>query len=211
MQRCLTCLSLSPHQASPTPAHSHSHSRSLSLSPSPPLPTTTTTTTRSSTVSSALKVTADSPTTWWRAGGVGSTAKRWCSSESNEPKDAEKEEELFTCNWLLRDGTSLVTKGKRGTTLLELAHKNDIELEGACEQSLACSTCHVVVEGDDWYDKLGEPEDEEYDMLDLAFGLTDTSRLGCQIVLNETTDGITVKIPSATRNMMVDGHVPKPH
>ena len=45
---------------------------------------------------------------------------------------------------------------------------------GACEGSLACSTCHVVVEDQDYYDKLPEPDDDENDMLDLAFGLTDT-------------------------------------
>ena len=68
-----------------------------------------------------------------------------------------------------------------GLSVLEIAHRNDIDLEGACEGSLACSTCHVVVDRD-WYDRLDEPKEEEEDMLDLAFGLTHTSRLGCQSV-----------------------------
>lgn len=68
-----------------------------------------------------------------------------------------------------------------GRSLLEVAHDNEIELEGACEGSLACSTCHVVVEDEDLFDKLGEPCEDELDMLDLAFGLTETSRLGCQV------------------------------
>lgn len=73
-------------------------------------------------------------------------------------------------------------------------------LEGACEGSLACSTCHVIV-APEWFDKLEEPTEEEEDMLDLAFGLTHTSRLGCQIILNDDLDGLTVTVPSETRNI----------
>ena len=90
-----------------------------------------------------------------------------------------------------------------GLSVLEIAHRNDIDLEGACEGSLACSTCHVVVEPK-WYDELDDPTEEEEDMLDLAFGLTHTSRLGCQIKMTEDLDGLVVTLPSATRNMMVD-------
>jgi 2Fe-2S ferredoxin len=90
-----------------------------------------------------------------------------------------------------------------GLSLLEIAHQNSIELEGACEGSLACSTCHVIVEPE-WYDALPEATEDEEDMLDLAFGLTRTSRLGCQIILTAALDGITVRLPSATRNMMVE-------
>ena len=90
-----------------------------------------------------------------------------------------------------------------GLSVLEIAHRNDIELEGACEGSLACSTCHVVVD-QEWYGKLKTATDDEEDMLDLAFGLTHTSRLGCQIIMSEALDGFTVKLPAATRNMMVD-------
>jgi 2Fe-2S ferredoxin len=90
-----------------------------------------------------------------------------------------------------------------GLSVLEIAHRNDIDLEGACEGSLACSTCHVIVEPK-WYDELDDPSEEEEDMLDLAFGLTHTSRLGCQIKMTEDLDGLVVTLPSATRNMMVD-------
>lgn len=89
-----------------------------------------------------------------------------------------------------------------GTTVLEAAHNNDIDLEGACEGSLACSTCHVILE-QDYYDKLSEASEDEEDMLDLAFGLTPTSRLGCQIVLTKDLDGIILKVPSETRNVSV--------
>jgi len=91
----------------------------------------------------------------------------------------------------------------KGLSVLEIAHRNNIDLEGACEGSLACSTCHVVVDPE-WYDLLIEASEDEEDMLDLAFGLTHTSRLGCQIIMTDELDGLTVTLPSATRNMMVD-------
>ncbi len=90
-----------------------------------------------------------------------------------------------------------------GLSVLEIAHQNGLyELEGACEGSLACSTCHVIVDPS-WKDALGEPSDDENDMLDLAFGLTPTSRLGCQIIMTPELDGLVVRLPSATRNMSV--------
>jgi ferredoxin len=61
------------------------------------------------------------------------------------------------------------------------------------------------------YDSLPPPCEEEDDMLDLAFGLTETSRLGCQVVLDQSMDGLVVALPRATRNMAVDGYVPQPH
>ena len=98
-----------------------------------------------------------------------------------------------------------------GQSMLEVAHRNDIELEGACEGSLACSTCHVVIRDQSVYDKLPEPDDDENDMLDLAFGLTETSRLGCQVIAAREIDGMVLSLPKATRNFAVDGFVPKPH
>jgi ferredoxin, 2Fe-2S len=89
-----------------------------------------------------------------------------------------------------------------GISILEAAHMNKVALEGACDGSLACSTCHVIVDPS-FYDKLKPAEEDEEDMLDLAFGLTHTSRLGCQIILTPELDGITVKLPAATRNLMV--------
>ncbi|MDO8608593.1 MAG: ferredoxin family 2Fe-2S iron-sulfur cluster binding protein [Phaeospirillum sp.] len=101
------------------------------------------------------------------------------------------------------DGTRKEVEAAEGLSVLEVAHRNKIELEGACEGSLACSTCHVVV-AKDWYDKLTPATEDEEDMLDLAFGLTATSRLGCQIIMSKNLDGLTVTLPAATRNMMVD-------
>ena len=88
-----------------------------------------------------------------------------------------------------------------GDNLLDIAQANDLEMEGACGGSCACSTCHVIVEDEDLYNKMDEPEDDENDMLDLAFGLTETSRLGCQVKMNKELDGLVVKLPSMTRNL----------
>ncbi|DBB05528.1 hypothetical protein WJX77_002050 [Trebouxia sp. C0004] len=110
-----------------------------------------------------------------------------------------------------KDGSVKTVQVPLGQSLLEAAHNNDIDLEGACEGSLACSTCHVVVEDQEKFDILPEADDDENDMLDLAFALTDTSRLGCQIIAAKELDGLKVRIPSATRNFAVDGYVPKPH
>lgn len=78
------------------------------------------------------------------------------------------------------------------------------DYSGACEGSVACSTCHIILP-EEYYNLLPEPEDDENDMLDMAFGLTDTSRLGCQVKVTRELDGITCTLPSATRNMFVDG------
>ena len=101
------------------------------------------------------------------------------------------------------NGTRREVDAPVGLSVLEIAHRNNIDLEGACEGSLACSTCHVIVE-QEWFDKLAPASEDEEDMLDLAFGLTHTSRLGCQIRMSNELDGLVVKLPAATRNMMVD-------
>jgi ferredoxin, 2Fe-2S len=101
------------------------------------------------------------------------------------------------------DGARLEVEAPEGLSVLEIAHRNKVELEGACEGSLACSTCHIVV-AQEWYDKVAPATEDEEDMLDLAFGLTSTSRLGCQIIMKQDLDGLVVSVPAATRNMMVD-------
>lgn len=102
--------------------------------------------------------------------------------------------------FIINDTEEKMVDAQIGLSLLEVAHHNKIDLEGACEGSLACSTCHVIVDPS-WYNKLPLPIEEEEDMLDLAFGLTNTSRLGCQIIITEELDGLIVKLPMATRNV----------
>lgn len=74
-------------------------------------------------------------------------------------------------------------------------------ITGACGGSCACSTCHVIVRDEEFYEKIPEPDDDENDMLDLAFGLSETSRLGCQVTMTPELDGLVVKLPSMTRNL----------
>ncbi len=100
-----------------------------------------------------------------------------------------------------QNGTRREVEAPLGLSVLEIAHCNGIDLEGACEGSLACSTCHVIVDAE-WHELLMEPTEDEEDMLDLAFGLTRTSRLGCQIIITEELDGLTVALPAGSRNMM---------
>jgi ferredoxin len=76
-------------------------------------------------------------------------------------------------NFRRPDGSVTQVAAKAGMSLLQVAHANDIELEGACESSMACSTCHVILE-DGVFERLEEACEDEEDMLDMAFGLTDT-------------------------------------
>lgn len=87
-----------------------------------------------------------------------------------------------------------------GTVLLDLAQNHDQPLEGTCEGQMACSTCHIIVDAAD-FAKLPRASEDEEDMLDLAAGVSRTSRLACQIVLDDSLDGLTVRIPGESRNM----------
>lgn len=101
--------------------------------------------------------------------------------------------------FVLRDGTRKEVDAPLGLSVLEIAHRHDVDIEGACEGSLACSTCHVVVDPA-WFGKLATPTEDEEDMLDLAFDLQETSRLGCQLIMTEKLDGLVVKLPAGSRN-----------
>ncbi|KAJ0695234.1 putative biotin synthase [Helianthus annuus] len=125
-------------------------------------------------------------------------------------KKMKKAKSEISVTFFDKDGEQEI-KVPVGMSMLEAAHENDIELEGACEGSLACSTCHVIVMDVEQYNKLEDPTDEENDMLDLAFGLTETSRLGCQVIAKPELDGLRLALPAATRNFAVDGYKPKPH
>jgi 2Fe-2S ferredoxin len=103
--------------------------------------------------------------------------------------------------FILKDGSRKEVEAPLGLSVLEIAHRNHVDIEGACEGSLACSTCHVLVEPD-WVGKLKAPSEDEEDMLDLAFGLTKTSRLGCQIVMCPELDGLVVRLPKEVRNLL---------
>jgi 2Fe-2S ferredoxin len=100
-----------------------------------------------------------------------------------------------------RDGKRREVDAPLGLSVLEIAHRHGVDIEGACEGSLACSTCHVIVDPE-WFGRLAKPTEDEEDMLDLAFDLQETSRLGCQIIMTEALDGLVVKLPAGSRNAM---------
>ena len=97
-------------------------------------------------------------------------------------------------------GQRVEAAAQAGDRLLEVGQNADMPLEGTCEGQMACSTCHVIV-ATDWFGKLPRASEDEEDMLDLAAGVTRTSRLACQIVLGEELDGLEVRIPGESRDM----------
>jgi ferredoxin len=88
-----------------------------------------------------------------------------------------------------------------GQRLLDVAWAAREPLEGACEGVMACSTCHVIVDADD-FPKLPPASEEEEDLLDLAAHATRTSRLACQIILTDDLKSLDVRVPPEARNWM---------
>lgn len=115
--------------------------------------------------------------------------------------DPPKPGEELWVTFIDKEGVEHKIAVNEGDNLLDIAQAHDLEMEGACGGSCACSTCHVIVTDQEHYDRMPEPDDDENDMLDLAFGLTETSRLGCQVKMTKELDGLTVKLPSMTRNL----------
>ena len=120
-----------------------------------------------------------------------------CSSGSSLNKQGAHRnfaQETVSFTYIDPTGEEFPVEAEMGKHLLDVAHDNNIELEGACGGELACSTCHLVFE-EKIFEKLPPMSEEEEDMLDLAFELTDTSRLGCQIQVTKDLEGMTVRIP----------------
>ncbi|XP_059426268.1 ferredoxin-2, mitochondrial-like [Carassius carassius] len=130
--------------------------------------------------------------------------------QTEDSSSLEEHERVVNVVFIDRSGQRTRVQARVGENALQLAHRHGVDLEGACEASLACSTCHVYVSSEH-YEKLPEPEEREDDMLDMAPMLQENSRLGCQIVLTPELDGMELTLPKVTRNFYVDGHVPKPH
>ncbi|XP_075255966.1 adrenodoxin-like isoform X2 [Convolutriloba macropyga] len=97
-----------------------------------------------------------------------------------------------------RTGEVLTTKAKIGANLYDVVLDNDIDLDGfgACEGTMACVTCHLIFDKKS-FDRIKDPASEdELDMLDMALGLSETSRLGCQVHVESWMDGISIKVPA---------------
>nr|XP_021405084.1 ferredoxin-2, mitochondrial [Lonchura striata domestica] len=109
-----------------------------------------------------------------------------------------------------REGREVPVRGRVGDNVLHLAQRHGLELEGACEASLACSTCHVYI-SEPHLERLPAPDEREEDLLDQAPLLRENSRLGCQLCLSPAMEGARIALPRLTRNFYVDGHTPKPH
>ena len=107
---------------------------------------------------------------------------------------------MIRVRFIAADGTEKLEEAGAGTRLLDLAQAHGQPLEGTCEGQMACSTCHVIIDPAD-FTRLPPAREEEEDMLDLAAGATRTSRLACQIWLEEALDGIRVRMPREIRNM----------
>ncbi|SPP77480.1 adrenodoxin-like protein 1, mitochondrial [Drosophila guanche] len=134
----------------------------------------------------------------------------WLRHGEYEWQDPKSPDEIVNITYVDKDGKRTKVQGKVGDNVLYLAHRHGIEMEGACEASLACTTCHVYVNYN-FLEKLKDAEEKEDDLLDMAPFLRENSRLGCQILLDKSMDGIELELPKATRNFYVDGHKPKPH
>jgi ferredoxin len=100
------------------------------------------------------------------------------------------------------DGTlDKEVEAEPGQRLLDVAWAAREPLEGACEGVMACSTCHVIVDAED-FNKLPPASEEEEDLLDLASHATRTSRLACQIILTADMATLNVRIPAGATNWM---------
>ena len=109
---------------------------------------------------------------------------------------------MVRVTFVTAEGERVGAEGAEGAVLLEVAQGAGMPLEGTCEGQMACSTCHVIVDSD-WFDRLPEASADEEDMLDLAAGVTRTSRLSCQIMLTGALDGLEVRIPGESRDMQL--------
>ncbi|KAI7690819.1 Adrenodoxin [Sarcoptes scabiei] len=109
--------------------------------------------------------------------------------------DQPKRESNLTVIFELDNGKQLVGKACHGDTLYDVVVTNNLEIDGF--GTLACSTCHLILSNEDYQKISSEITDEEMDMLDLACGLTETSRLGCRIHMTKELDGLKVKVPAA--------------
>jgi ferredoxin len=107
---------------------------------------------------------------------------------------------MVKVTFITTNGERVEAEAPTGLRLLEVAQAADMPLEGTCEGQMACSTCHVIV-AREWFDKLPRASEDEEDMLDLAAGVTRTSRLACQIELSAELNGLEVRIPGESRDM----------
>jgi acyl-CoA hydrolase/ferredoxin len=136
-------------------------------------------------------------------------ASAWKSSEEDAEDYADIDETPEEHAEALKRAFNV--KAMTGLTLTDVAKFGEGEgasylgesIECACAGIMACSTCHVVIDPE-YYDKgiVEKPSESELDMLDLAYAPRRTSRLACQIVLDESMDGMVIRLPKGSNNLM---------
>lgn len=138
----------------------------------------------------------------WRTAAV--TSGAWLTGLRSFTTGTQplRSDNKVTVHFINRDGEKITVKGSPGDSLLDIVINEDLDFDGfgACEGTLACSTCHLIFD-EDVYKNLGPVTDEEMDMLDLAYGLTDTSRLGCQICLTKSLEGMVARVPESVADI----------
>lgn len=139
----------------------------------------------------------------WRTTTATATSGAWSTAQRHFTTGTSvRSDNKVTVHFINRDGEKITVKGSPGDSLLDIVINEDIDFDGfgACEGTLACSTCHVILD-EEVYKNLGPVTDEEMDMLDLAYGLTDTSRLGCQICLTKSLEGMVARVPESVADI----------
>lgn len=106
---------------------------------------------------------------------------------------------MTNITFLLPDGTQRIVDAPENWSIMQIALEHKIPgIAGTCGGSMACATCHVYIHPD-WAARVAaqdnEQSAEEIDMLDLAFDVRDTSRLGCQVKVNTALGGLIVALP----------------
>lgn len=123
--------------------------------------------------------------------GVSSKITRFMSSDISITNSKQLEKEIKVVF-----GSQKVVKTSPGKSLYDVVMENNLDFDGfgSCGATLCCTTCHLIIKESD-YNKLQPPSEEELNMLDLAEGLCDTSRLGCQVILPKNIDSLEVEVP----------------
>lgn len=104
---------------------------------------------------------------------------------------------MVTLTFVAHDGTERMVEAAAGASIMAAAIANDVPgIDADCGGACACATCHVYV-ADEWIGRVGEPNDDECEMLALANAVRPTSRLSCQIRLGEALDGLVVETPES--------------
>ncbi|XP_062844872.1 ferredoxin 1b [Trichomycterus rosablanca] len=127
-----------------------------------------------------------------------------CFSSNQELQKSSPPGSKVQLHFVNQSGIKTSVTAAVGESLLDIVVNKNLQIDGfgACEGTLACSTCHLIFD-DSVYERLEPMADEEMDMLDLAYGLTKKSRLGCQVMVEPWMDGMTVCVPQEIKDQRV--------